>query len=140
LGISDGYTYTLEEVGRMFRVIRERVRQIEAKAIRKLRHPVRARQLASYAGVAIESDLEPDPEVTAEERGPTPEAIANIPISDLELSIRSRRALENLGATTIGAIANLTELDMLALRNCGRITLDEVREHLRRHGLDFKKE
>jgi RNA polymerase primary sigma factor len=47
-GIGDGYTYTLEEVGRIFRVTRERVRQIEAKAVRKLRHPVRARLLASF--------------------------------------------------------------------------------------------
>ena len=40
-GLGDGYTYTLEEVGRIFKVTRERVRQIEAKAIRKLQHPVR---------------------------------------------------------------------------------------------------
>ncbi len=53
-GIGDGYTYTLEEVGRIFRVTRERVRQIEAKAVRKLRHPVRARQLASFLdGVVV---------------------------------------------------------------------------------------
>ncbi|NIM71373.1 MAG: sigma-70 family RNA polymerase sigma factor, partial [Xanthomonadales bacterium] len=38
-GIGDGYTYTLEEVGRIFNVTRERVRQIEAKAVRKLQHP-----------------------------------------------------------------------------------------------------
>ena len=56
-GIGDGYTYTLEEVGRIFRVTRERVRQIEAKAVRKLRHPVRARQLASFLdGVEIDDD------------------------------------------------------------------------------------
>ncbi|MBL8858525.1 MAG: RNA polymerase sigma factor RpoD [Planctomycetes bacterium] len=65
-GIGDGYTYTLEEVGRIFRVTRERVRQIEAKAVRKLRHPVRARQLASFLdGVVLPDDtgdipLEPD--------------------------------------------------------------------------------
>ena len=47
-GIGDGYTYTLEEVGRMFHVTRERVRQIEAKAIRKLQHPVRARRLEGF--------------------------------------------------------------------------------------------
>ena len=41
-------TYTLEEVGRIFRVTRERIRQIEAKAVRKMRHPVRASQLASF--------------------------------------------------------------------------------------------
>jgi RNA polymerase sigma factor (sigma-70 family) len=40
-GLGDGYTYTLEEVGRIFKVTRERVRQIEAKAIRKLQHPTR---------------------------------------------------------------------------------------------------
>jgi RNA polymerase primary sigma factor len=58
-GIGDGYTYTLEEVGRIFRVTRERVRQIEAKAVRKLRHPVRARQLASFLdGVTIPDDAE----------------------------------------------------------------------------------
>ncbi len=47
-GIGDGYTYTLEEVGRIFRVTRERVRQIEAKAVRKLQHPIRARKLACF--------------------------------------------------------------------------------------------
>jgi RNA polymerase primary sigma factor len=47
-GIGDGYTYTLEEVGRIFKVTRERVRQVEAKAIRKLQHPVRARKLDGF--------------------------------------------------------------------------------------------
>jgi RNA polymerase primary sigma factor len=47
-GLGDGYTYTLEEVGRIFNVTRERVRQIEAKAVRKLQHPVRAKQLKGF--------------------------------------------------------------------------------------------
>jgi RNA polymerase primary sigma factor len=47
-GIGDGYTYTLEEVGRIFKVTRERVRQVESKAIRKLQHPVRKTRLASF--------------------------------------------------------------------------------------------
>ncbi|USO00357.1 MAG: RNA polymerase sigma factor RpoD [Phycisphaeraceae bacterium] len=47
-GIGDGYTYTLEEVGRIFKVTRERVRQVEAKALRKLQHPVRARKLQGF--------------------------------------------------------------------------------------------
>ena len=52
-GLGDGYTYTLEEVGRIFRVTRERVRQIEAKAVRKLQHPVRSQQLVGFLrGVA----------------------------------------------------------------------------------------
>jgi RNA polymerase primary sigma factor len=51
-GIGDGYTYTLEEVGRIFKVTRERVRQVEAKAIRKLQHPVRSRKLEGYLDAA----------------------------------------------------------------------------------------
>ena len=47
-GIGDGYTYTLEEVGRIFKVTRERVRQVESKAIRKLQHPVRRRRLTNF--------------------------------------------------------------------------------------------
>jgi len=47
-GLADGYCYTLEEVGRIFKVTRERVRQIEAKAVAKLQHPVRSIELAEY--------------------------------------------------------------------------------------------
>ena len=47
-GLGDGYTYTLEEVGRIFKVTRERVRQIEAKAVKKLQHPVRSQQLVGF--------------------------------------------------------------------------------------------
>jgi RNA polymerase primary sigma factor len=47
-GLADGYSYTLEEVGKIFSVTRERVRQIEAKAVRKLQHPVRARGLLGF--------------------------------------------------------------------------------------------
>src|SRR5690606_11555570 len=54
-GIGDGYTYTLEEVGRIFKVTRERVRQVEAKAIRKLQHPVRARTLQGFMARAVET-------------------------------------------------------------------------------------
>jgi len=47
-GLADGYTYTLEEVGDIFAVTRERVRQIEAKAVKKLQHPARSRELAGF--------------------------------------------------------------------------------------------
>ncbi|MEM7539515.1 MAG: RNA polymerase sigma factor [Chloroflexota bacterium] len=49
-GLEDGMTRTLEDVGREFNVTRERVRQIEAKALRKLRHPLRSRKLRDYLG------------------------------------------------------------------------------------------
>lgn len=51
-GLGDGYTYTLEEVGRIFKVTRERVRQIEAKAVKKLQHPVRSEKLAGFLKAA----------------------------------------------------------------------------------------
>ena len=47
-GLADGYAYTLEEVGKVFSVTRERVRQIESKAVRKLQQPFRCRSLASF--------------------------------------------------------------------------------------------
>jgi RNA polymerase primary sigma factor len=47
-GLEDGSEHTLEEVGRSFAVTRERIRQIEAKALRKLRHPSRSREIRSF--------------------------------------------------------------------------------------------
>jgi len=65
-GIGDGYTYTLEEVGRIFKVTRERVRQVEAKAIRKLQHPVRARKLQGFVDGSIYREVR----TSAEEPAP----------------------------------------------------------------------
>jgi RNA polymerase primary sigma factor len=55
-GLKDGYSRTLEEVGQMFNVTRERIRQIEAKALRKMRHPTRIRQLHGFFDNKLQSE------------------------------------------------------------------------------------
>ena len=57
-GLADGYAYTLEEVGKIFSVTRERVRQIEAKAVRKLQHPIRSKRLSSFLERPIIAPIE----------------------------------------------------------------------------------
>ena len=52
-GLVDGYSRTLEEVGNQFQVTRERIRQIEAKALRKMRHPTRIRHLEGFLEATI---------------------------------------------------------------------------------------
>jgi RNA polymerase primary sigma factor len=52
-GVSDGCPRTLEEVGSVFKVTRERVRQIEAKALKKLRHPTRSRRLRTFLDMTL---------------------------------------------------------------------------------------
>jgi RNA polymerase primary sigma factor len=64
-GLTDGYAYTLEEVGKIFSVTRERVRQIETKAVRKLQQPYRSKSLASFVdGMEVPTEAEIAAEVS----------------------------------------------------------------------------
>ena len=58
-GLTDGYAYTLEEVGKIFSVTRERVRQIESKAVRKMQHPYRSNGLKSFLDDSLEFAIDP---------------------------------------------------------------------------------
>jgi RNA polymerase primary sigma factor len=58
-GLADGYAYTLEEVGKIFSVTRERIRQIETKALRTLQQPNRACQLAGFLEQPVAAPLVP---------------------------------------------------------------------------------
>ena len=66
-GLGDGYTYTLEEVGRIFKVTRERVRQIEAKAVRKLQNPVRSQHLEGFLHGTVPIEALPDKKAQEQE-------------------------------------------------------------------------
>ena len=69
-GLGDGYSYTLEETGRIFKVTRERIRQIESKALRKLQHETRAAHLRGFVdttGDEVPQVEEGDAEASIEE-------------------------------------------------------------------------
>ena len=129
-GIDNGYTSTLEEVARAHGITRERARQIEAKAIGRLRHPPRARELAVYAGLEHRFEA-PRPSPDSDPR--------NIPLSDLELGIRTRHCLRKLDALVLGDITQYREQDLLAMRYFGESSLEEIRTHLQQHGLKLKE-
>ena len=90
-GLADGYCYTLEEVGRIFKVTRERVRQIEAKAVAKLQHPVRSAELAEYV---VDSPV------------PEEEEVWGLPPNDESMQSSTEDLTENM---TEDLAENLTE-------------------------------
>ena len=73
-GLGDGYSYTLEETGRIFKVTRERIRQIESKALRKLQHHTRADHLKGFVDELPEGAALPAPVITDAEDSPVDES------------------------------------------------------------------
>jgi DNA-directed RNA polymerase subunit alpha len=69
---------------------------------------------------------------------PGREDLLSKPVSDLELSVRSRRCLQRLSVSTIGDLLNYTEADLLATRNFGQTSLNEIRAKLAVHGLTLQ--
>ncbi|HTV47019.1 MAG TPA: DNA-directed RNA polymerase subunit alpha C-terminal domain-containing protein [Phycisphaerae bacterium] len=68
-----------------------------------------------------------------------PETVLNKPVADLELSVRSGKALQRLGIATIGDLASRTEAELLGVKNFGQTSLDEIKERLVNFGLSLRK-
>ncbi len=75
-GLGDGYSYTLEETGRIFKVTRERIRQIESKALHKLQHETRAAHLRGFVDMADDDMPLPIIEEISEEESVLEDVIA----------------------------------------------------------------
>ena len=132
---TDGLTF--EEIGKRFCVTRERIRQIHANALRKLRHPglnylkygvsgVIARKTESAREAALASLPKPD----------KPEA--DIPIEELELSVRSYNCLKRAGKHTLREVSEMTFDELCHVRNLGKKSIDEICAVLTKNGLSLK--
>jgi len=78
-------------------------------------------------------------EVYAELKGKAPEAVLNKPISVLDLTVRSRKALNMLNIQTIGDLATRTEAELMGVKNFGQTSLEEIKQKLSEHGLDLRQ-
>ena len=77
-------------------------------------------------------------EIYDELRGKAPDHILNKPVSALELSVRARKALQQLGVQTIGDLASRTEAELMGVKNFGQTSLVEIREKLAQYNLDLR--
>ena len=71
-------------------------------------------------------------------RGKAPDHVLNKPVSVLELSVRARKALQQLGVQTIGDLASRTEAELMGVKNFGQTSLVEIREKLGQFNLDLR--
>jgi DNA-directed RNA polymerase subunit alpha len=91
---------------------------------------------ALHLGMAVEAAEERRVPVVAPPPAPTSRGSATaLRVADLELSARSRKALERLGTATLSDVANLTEEKLLACKNFGETSMNEIKQVLRRYGL-----
>lgn len=127
-GLADGHPYTLDETGKIFGITRERVRQIEARALRKLQEPSKMQHV-----LCLPQKL-PDPEIPfKKQRGQTTS------IEDSQLSTRAKNVLRNMNVDCIEQLRQLNGLprqqflDMFRhQRNCGETTVAEIQKFIRK--------
>lgn len=117
----DGEKFILENVGRRFLITGDRVRQIEMKNLRKLRHPSRSKFLQPlFVGPYQDGN-----------------AILQMSINELELSVRAYNALKVKGIKTLGELAQKSESEILRTKSFGRKSLNELKDKLAEYGLCF---
>ena len=150
---------TLEEAGKEFGVTKERIRQIEAKAIRKLR-------LQQYKGTImcvpkvdwrkaqneaehykaqaeyLQSELDKIRNITPEQRTEAEKkgTLLETTIDELDLSVRSYNCCKRAGINTLGDLCWKTYTEMTKVRNLGKKSLQEIESKMHEHGLRFKPE
>ena len=91
-------------------------------------------------GQGVDGQLRRNPNDAFEElKGLAPDHVLNKPISSLDLSVRSRKALQLLGIGTIGDLAMRTEAELMGVKNFGSTSLDEIKERLEVHNLSLRK-
>lgn len=152
---------TLEQTGKEYGITRERIRQIEAKALRKLRHPTRANMLKSVPYTELQAEraeyykLQNEYEwlkkafksLTAQKAEPgvimtmvEHATLLEQPIETLDLSVRSYNCLRRANKNTIGDIVEMYEHELVKVRNLGRKSYEEVTAKLKEYGLGLKGE
>jgi DNA-directed RNA polymerase subunit alpha len=91
-------------------------------------------------GQGVDGQLRRNPNDAFEElKGLAPDHVLNKPISNLDLSVRARKALQLLGIGTIGDLAMRTEAELMGVKNFGSTSLDEIKERLEVHNLSLRK-
>ena len=148
-----GECMTLEECGEVLGVTGQRVRQVEAKALRKMRHPSRIHYIKAGEGwyreqkrIRLEAEIEYEKRIIEANRadrrklehlrserlrmidkdlnGPDMDEVTGIEV--LELSVRAYNCLARAGIDTIGKLKGMTREDLMRVRNLGRKSMEEV--------------
>ena len=133
----DGLTF--EEIGKRFCVTRERIRQIHAKFLRKLRHPERLNYL-KYGVSGVVARKTENAREAALASMPKPDKPEDITLEELELSVRSYNCLKRAGMNTLREVSEMTFDELCHVRNLGKKSVDEICAVLTNYGIRLKKD
>lgn len=132
---------SLENTGKILGLTKERIRQIESCAIRKLRRREdHFRMIPEYRVAYLERQVKFLQLQLANCNVDVKEKADEIPIEDLDLSVRSYNCLRNAGISTLAQLAQKKESEIMRMRNLGKKSFLEIRKTLAEHGLRFAPE